>query len=113
MIEQEKAATLLRCLSEPSRLRILRLLADGEKSVGEIVEALDRDQPLVSHHLASLKRCRLVACRQDAQKVYYRLADPRLTGIIASIEAVAKDAMNDFNHSTCEGTGDKKCCGSS
>lgn len=58
-------ARFLRCIGEPSRLRILKLLASGDKCVGEIVEVLNKEQSLVSHHLRALKECNIVAAKQE------------------------------------------------
>jgi DNA-binding transcriptional ArsR family regulator len=60
-------------LAEPTRRRILDLLRDRERSVGELVAALDLSQPGVSKHLRVLREARLVAVRQDAQRRWYAL----------------------------------------
>jgi len=84
----EKEARLLHCLGEPTRLQIVKLLADGEKYVGEIVDAINREQSLISHHLKALKKCNIVIARQRAQKVYYKLIDPRLAQLVLIIESL-------------------------
>ncbi len=81
-------ARFLRCIGEPTRLQIIKLLADGERCVSEITTALDKEQPLVSHHLRALKECNIVKERQEAQKAYYRLTDDRLARLIRDIEAL-------------------------
>ena len=63
----------LQLLAEPNRLRILALLADGERCVCDIEAALDLPQNLTSHHLAALRRGGLLADRRDGRWVYYRL----------------------------------------
>lgn len=85
----ENQARLLRCVGEPTRLLILKLLSSGELSVGEITERVGREQSLISHHLRVLKECSIVEARQDAQRVYYRLADRRLVEALAAFESVA------------------------
>ncbi len=81
-------ARFLKCIGEPTRLSIMRMLCEGERSVAEICQAVERDQPLVSHHLRALRECGIVATRQQAQKVYYRLADPMLGQLLILSESV-------------------------
>jgi DNA-binding transcriptional ArsR family regulator len=64
-------------LAEPRRRRILDLVRDGERSVGELADALRVSQPSVSKHLRVLREARLVDVRTDRQRRYYTLAqDP-------------------------------------
>jgi DNA-binding transcriptional ArsR family regulator len=64
-------------LAEPNRRRILDLLRDGERPVGELVGALDVSQPTVSKHLRVLRDAGLVDVRAQAQQRLYRLrAEP-------------------------------------
>ena len=60
-------------LAEPNRRRILDLLRDGERPVGELVDRLSMSQPLVSKHLRVLRDSGLVDVRVDAQRRVYRL----------------------------------------
>src|SRR5213596_3457763 len=83
-LETELVAKYFRGLGEPTRLRILELLlAEGELSVGELVERLAEPQPKVSNHLACLRWCGFVATRREHRTVYYRLADERVEAVIA------------------------------
>ncbi len=68
------AAGLLRSQASEKRLRILCLLSDGERSVGEICAALEVSQANASQQLAILRRAGLVRGRRDGQTVHYRLA---------------------------------------
>jgi DNA-binding transcriptional ArsR family regulator len=60
-------------LAEPTRRKILDLLLEEERPVGELVELLDLSQPGVSKHLRVLRDAGLVEARPDAQKRVYRL----------------------------------------
>ena len=84
-------ARFLRCIGEPTRLRILKLLADGDKCVGEIADILNKEQSLISHHLRALKDCNIVVARQNAQKIYYKLVDPRLAVLVLTSESIMKE----------------------
>ncbi len=71
-------------LAHPARLRIVELLeAEGELSVGQLVERLAIPQPNVSNHLACLRWCGFVATRRDHRTIYNRIADPRVSRIVA------------------------------
>jgi ArsR family transcriptional regulator len=65
----------LRAAAEPTRLRILALLADGELSVSEIVQVLGQSQPRVSRHLKLLADAGLIERLPEGQWVFYRLAE--------------------------------------
>jgi len=62
--------------ADPTRLRILSVLAAGELCVRDIVDILDLPQPAVSRHLAYLRRTGLVEARRELKFAYYRLAQP-------------------------------------
>ena len=68
------AAHLLKALANEKRLMMLCLLADGERSVGELNAELDLSQSALSQHLAVLRADGLVETRRDAQTIYYALA---------------------------------------
>ncbi|MFI6900534.1 ArsR/SmtB family transcription factor [Nonomuraea sp. NPDC050394] len=60
-------------ISEPNRFRIVELLRDGPRAVGDIVEALDLGQPQVSRHLRLLSEAGVVEVTKRAQQRIYRL----------------------------------------
>ena len=60
-------------IAEPQRREILSLLAQGERSVNEIVEALGLKQPQVSKHLRVLREVGLVSVREVAQQRFYQI----------------------------------------
>ena len=63
----------LQALSEPHRMAIVSMLADGERPAGDFVEALPIAQPTVSKHLSVLREAGLVTVRKDAQRRLYSL----------------------------------------
>jgi DNA-binding transcriptional ArsR family regulator len=83
--QAEAAAELLKALGNPQRLRILCLLVDGERSVGEINEAVPLSQSALSQHLAVLREQDLVATRREAQTIYYRLQDGPAVAILDTL----------------------------
>jgi DNA-binding transcriptional ArsR family regulator len=68
------AARLLKALANPQRLLLLCLLADGERSVGELNQRVALSQSALSQHLAVLRADGLVSTRRDAQTIFYALA---------------------------------------
>ena len=91
MTIEDEQAKFLRCIGEPNRLQILKLLANGERCVGEIVEVLNKEQSLVSHHLRALKECNIVITRQEGQKIYYKLTEPTLAELVFKSESLMKE----------------------
>jgi DNA-binding transcriptional ArsR family regulator len=79
-------AVALEVLAEPSRRRILDLLRDGERSVGDLVGQLDLTQPSVSKHLRVLRDAGLVHVRADAQRRLYRIRPEPLAELDAWLE---------------------------
>ncbi len=80
--ETDLLAKYFRGIGNPVRLRILELLGDGERPVGELAQLLGEAQPKVSNHLACLRWCGYVTTRREHRTVYYRLADKRVAKII-------------------------------
>jgi ArsR family transcriptional regulator, cadmium/lead-responsive transcriptional repressor len=76
-------AKYFRGFGDPTRLRLLSMVANQEHSVGELVEALGQPQPKVSNHLACLRWCGFVTAERRGKQVFYRVADPRVTEVIA------------------------------
>ena len=69
-----EVAALLKALSNERRLKIVHVLADAEKNVGELEEIIGLSQSALSQHLARLRRDGVVKTRRDAQTIYYTLA---------------------------------------
>jgi DNA-binding transcriptional ArsR family regulator len=68
-------------LAEPNRRRILDLLADSERPVGELVSQLQLSQPAVSKHLRVLREAGLVHVRGDAQRRLYSVRPEPLRAV--------------------------------
>lgn len=72
---QDAVAAKFRALGEPSRLALLQLLLDGERSVGELVEASGLSQANVSKHLATLTGAGFLLRRKAGTTVLYAVGD--------------------------------------
>lgn len=68
---------LFRALADPTRLRLLNLIADKEICVCYFVEILKISQPKISRHLAYLRRAGIVAARRQGRWMHYRLVAPQ------------------------------------
>ncbi len=68
---------LFRALADPTRLRLLNLIADREICVCFFVEILRISQPKISRHLAYLRRAGIVAARRQGRWMHYRLLTPQ------------------------------------
>src|SRR3974390_3724269 len=78
----KKASNFLKALAHESRLMILCILAEGEKSVSELEDLLSLRQPTVSQQLARLRSDGLVSTRRDGKAIYYKLASEEARGLI-------------------------------
>jgi DNA-binding transcriptional ArsR family regulator len=77
----ELIARRFRVLSEPSRIRLLDQLRDGERSVNELAAHLGAGQQNVSKHLAVLADAGILARRKDGNHVYHRIIDDGVLGL--------------------------------
>ncbi len=83
-----EASEFLKALAHESRLVILCILSEGEKTVGELEALLDQRQSTVSQQLARLRLDGLVTTRRDGKNVYYRLASGGTRAILDAIHSV-------------------------
>ena len=81
---------LFKTLSDPTRLRLLNLLAEGDVCVCDLHATLGIDQPKVSRHLGQLRRAGLVEVERDGKWMHYRLArqgDPLVRNVLEGLRA--------------------------
>lgn len=79
---QDFKAELFKALSHPTRIRLLELLRDGEKGVGQLQLELGADGSTVSQQLAILRMKNLVETRRAGNSIYYRLRDPQIRDLL-------------------------------
>src|SRR5437763_16286236 len=73
--QAQRAAILLKQVSDPTRLQVILMLFEGEKHVGAMSSALNQSQPAVSHHLALLRHGSIIAPRRQGKNNFYRLTE--------------------------------------
>ena len=81
----KRASEFLKALAHESRLMILCILAEGEKSVSELESHLGLRQPTVSQQLARLRADGLVSARRDGKTIYYSVASEEARTIVGAI----------------------------
>lgn len=82
----EKVAGVMKSLANPRRLLLLcKLVEVGKMSVGELARALGLSQSALSQHLALMREDKLVAFDREGQSLFYRLADPRIEALLATL----------------------------
>jgi DNA-binding transcriptional ArsR family regulator len=74
-----RLADLFSALSDPTRLRIISVLLDSERNVGEIAVQLGMTESAVSHQLRGLRQMRLVRGRKQGRQVFYALDDDHVS----------------------------------
>jgi len=85
----DQAAALLQAVGNPRRLLVLCLLLEhGEMSVGALNELVELSPSALSQHLARMREEGLVAFRREAQTLYYRVDDPSVVKLIATLKDI-------------------------
>jgi len=91
----ELKAEVLKVLAQPTRLKILELLRNGERCICEIVPAIHGEQSNISHHISLMQKSHLVTTRKDGVKVMVKVKDPRIFKILDSIGTILKNQMDE------------------
>ena len=96
----DNASLGLRVIAHPVRLQILCNLLGGPMNVTELIEQIEVSQPVLSQHLAKLRMLNVLNCERQGKLVFYRLADPAFSAIIAAVKTVYCQEANDLNKGT-------------
>jgi len=73
--QAKRASILLKHVSDPTRLQVIMILAEGERHVGALCDQLSQSQPAVSHHLALLRHGGIIAPRRQGKNNFYSLTE--------------------------------------
>ena len=87
----ELAVEIFRMLADGTRIRLLWALSDGELSVSELAERLQKPGPSVSQHLAKLRMARMVRTRREGNQVFYRVDNDHVASLV-------RDAIHNAEH---------------
>lgn len=91
----EEVSDFMKCFGSPHRLMILCQLAQGEKSVSQLMEATGIAQTSMSQHVGKLKTEGLVDFRRDHRTLYYRISNPDVMKVMNSLfDIYCKDFLD-------------------
>jgi DNA-binding transcriptional ArsR family regulator len=88
MLNIASSASLLGAMANPQRLEMLRILAEGEVSVGDLSVKIGLSQSALSQHLSKLRQKRLVRTRREAQTIYYSCEEPAVLKMLAALQDI-------------------------
>jgi DNA-binding transcriptional ArsR family regulator len=91
----ELAVEVFSMLADATRVRIILALRTREMAVGELAGAVGKSPTAVSQHLAKLRLARMVATRQDGNRVYYRLVDEHARQLVTTAIFQAQHAVDE------------------
>lgn len=89
----ELEARLLSVLAQPTRLKILYFLGDGEKCACEIRPNMQEDASVISRHLVKMREAGLLNSRKEGVSIYYWIREPRVFDILQSVDDLLLSVM--------------------
>jgi ArsR family transcriptional regulator len=87
-------ADILKAIAQPTRLKIIEFLRDGERCVCEIFPAITEEQSNTSRHLNLMQGCGILAKRKDGIKIMYRLKHPEVLEIVELASVILKKEIS-------------------
>ena len=91
----ELKADILKALAQPTRLKILELLREGEKCICEIVPAINGEQSNISRHISLMQKSHLVTTRKEGVRVMVKVRDPEIFEILNKVGTILKKQMKE------------------
>lgn len=89
----ELESRLFALLGQPTRLKLLYMLRDGEKCVCEITPRMKEDQSVISRHLIKLRDMGLLEWRKEGVSVYYSISEPRVFRLLDHADEILREIM--------------------
>ena len=86
---------VLKALAQPTRLKILELLRNGERCICEIIPAIDGEQSNISRHISLMQRSHLITTRKDGVRVMVKVRDPRIFEILDTVGLFLRTQMQE------------------
>lgn len=93
----EQFARIGKALGSPTRLELLDLLSQGERSVDALAREASLEIASCSQHLRALAAARLVETRREGQRIVYRLADPSVVALFHAVRATAEAQLAELD----------------
>ncbi len=94
----ELQADICQTLANPKRLQILHLLKEGERSVGDMVQALGVAKANLSQHLSLMRQKGILATRRQGTTIFYRIAAPAIIAACETMRQVLWEALQERGH---------------
>jgi DNA-binding transcriptional ArsR family regulator len=88
-------AEVLKALAQPTRLKILECLRDGERCICEIVPAINGEQSNISRHISLMQKSHLITTRKDGVKVMVKVRDQKIFTILDQVSSILKSQMSE------------------
>jgi DNA-binding transcriptional ArsR family regulator len=92
------AAETFAILADPTRIKIIRTLTEGEQSVNALAAAVNKPPAAVSQHLAKFRMARILLTRHDGNRVYYRLANEHVARLVTDTLHQAEHTLGQPRH---------------
>ncbi len=89
----ELEAGLLTLLGQPTRLKLLYFLRDGEKCACEITPEMTEDGSVISRHLVKLREAGILDWRREGVSIYYWIREPRVFKLLGLVDEILRDAL--------------------
>jgi DNA-binding transcriptional ArsR family regulator len=90
----ESRAEILKALGQPTRLKIIDFLRDGERCVCEIFPAIGEEQSNTSRHLNMMLAASVLSRRKDGLKIYYAIKHPEILEVMDIVTGIVKREIN-------------------
>ena len=88
-------SSYLKAIAQPTRLRILYFLKDGEKCACEIIPRMKEDQSNVSRHLTHMRDMGILESRREGASIYYRNKDKRIFNLLSLVDEMVKAGIKE------------------
>ncbi len=95
MKDMGKLQQFFQTLADANRLRMIRVIGKERRSVSEIVEATGLSQPLVSHHLRTMREQGILETQREGPFIFHRLRDVKLLDVLGLCAEIAAQSQND------------------
>ncbi len=94
----ELEAQLLEVLAQPTRLKILYFLRDGERCACEINPMMREDPSVISRHLVKMRDAGILGCRKEGVSIYYWIKEPRVFKVLGLIDEILLSSVQERAH---------------
>ena len=91
-------SSYLKAMAQPTRLRILYFLKDGEKCACEIIPRMKEDQSNISRHLTYMRDMGILESRREGVSIYYKIKDKRIFNLLSIVDEMVKAGIKEKAH---------------